>query len=103
MKKRNIPYVISHKDALNENEAHGVKIMTIHGSKGLEFQTVILPRLNEGSLPYRKDTLDYQIEEERRLFYVAMTRAKENLFITYIKKNKGKDVKPSRFLKELFL
>ncbi len=75
-----------------------VHVMTYHASKGLEFDTVILPHVNEGSVPHKKSTGDDKIEEERRLFYVAMTRAKTHLIITYVKGTKSKPVLPSRFL-----
>ena len=58
---------------------------------------------NEGSCPYKKATTDEEIEEERRLFYVAMTRAKRKLVISYVKEKNGKDLLPSRFVSELLL
>jgi DNA helicase-2/ATP-dependent DNA helicase PcrA len=76
----------------------GLNIITMHSSKGLEFDTVFLPHLNEGTLPGAKSLTDEQIEEERRLFYVAMTRAKEKLFLTYSESAK---YAPSRFLTPL--
>ena len=57
-------------------EKEGVNLMTMHAAKGLEFDTVFVIEANEGSCPYKKATTDEEIEEERRLFYVAMTRAK---------------------------
>ena len=70
-------------DNLNEDEDY-VKLMTIHSSKGLEFNTVFLTGLEEGLFP--RDDLspdDPELEEERRIFYVALTRAEENLFLTH--------------------
>ena len=58
---------------------------------------------NEGSCPYKKATANEEIEEERRLFYVAMTRAKRKLVISYVKEKNGKDLLPSRFVSELLL
>ena len=78
----------------------GVHIMTYHASKGLEFEQVILPDCNEGIIPYRKCISDDEIEEERRLFYVAMTRAKETLCIMYVDKDKDNRHLVSRFVKE---
>ena len=75
--------------------------MTLHAAKGLEFHTVFLIGANEGRIPYQKAKTDEQIEEERRLFYVGMTRAREELKITYVKTKNGKDVSPSRFVDEL--
>ena len=79
----------------------GVRLMTIHASKGLEFKQVFLSAANEGRIPYQKAKTDKEIEEERRLFYVAMTRAKDFLKICYVKIKNGKEVTPSRFVDEL--
>ena len=83
-----------------------VKLMTIHAAKGLEFNTVFVVGLEEGLFPnenLKRNELD--IEEERRLFYVAITRAKTNLFITHAqfrrKNNQYIPSKPSRFLEEI--
>ncbi|WP_448583277.1 ATP-dependent helicase [Thermocrinis sp.] len=82
-----------------EEEANGVKLMTIHASKGLEFSVVFLPRLEEGILPHEKSLNNIrELEEERRLFYVAITRAKDLLFMSYTKNDKSK---PSRFLSDI--
>ena len=82
-------------------EKEGVNLMTMHAAKGLEFDTVFVIEANEGSCPYKKATADEEIEEERRLFYVAMTRAKRKLVISYVKEKNGKDLLPSRFVSEL--
>ena len=80
---------------------NAVQLVTMHSAKGLEYTTVILPDVNEGNVPQKKaDKIDNP-EEERRVFYVAMTRAKEKLFLFYLKKNIEKKVLPSRFLKEI--
>lgn len=84
-------------------EKEGVNLMTMHAAKGLEFDTVFVIEANEGSCPYKKGTTDEEIEEERRLFYVAMTRAKRKLVISYVKEKNGKDLLPSRFVSELLL
>ena len=68
------------KDRQN-NTADGVHMLTMHGSKGLEYKIVLVMDACEGIIPYNKSILDEQIEEERRLFYVAMTRAKEKLYL----------------------
>ena len=80
----------------------GVRLMTIHAAKGLEFDTVFIIQANEGQIPYKKAKEDQEIEEERRLFYVAMTRAKNMLKICYVKMKNGKEISPSRFVEELF-
>lgn len=79
----------------------GVRLMTIHTAKGLEFDTVFLIEANEGRIPYKKAKTEQETEEERRLFYVAMTRAKEVLKICYVKTKNGKETSPSRFVEEL--
>lgn len=84
-------------------EKEGVNLMTMHAAKGLEFDTVFVIEANEGSCPYKKATTGEEIEEERRLFYVAMTRAKRKLVISYVKEKNGKDLLPSRFVSELLL
>ena len=72
----------------------GVHLLTYHGAKGLEFEVVLLPRLEEKELPSKRAKTQAEIEEERRLFYVGLTRAKRLLAVTWVKK-------PSRFLREL--
>mgnify|MGYP000785807241 CR=1 FL=1 len=72
----------------------------MHCSKGLEYKVVFVVDVCEGVIPYNKAVQDYQIEEERRLFYVGMTRAKESLTICSVKKMRGKEVELSRFIKE---
>ena len=80
---------------------NGVALMTMHGAKGLEFRAVFLPSLVEGIVPHEKgmDT----VAEERRLFYVAMTRASEKLCLSAILQRYEKERKPSRFLAEMGL
>lgn len=79
----------------------GVRLMTMHAAKGLEFDTVYIIEANEGQVPYKKAVKEQGVEEERRLFYVAMTRAKELLKIVYVKTKNGKESSPSRFVDEL--
>ena len=96
-------------DAPNENKDNSVNIMTIHASKGLEFPFVFVPGLEEGNLPHEKSSSTLEgIEEERRLFYVALTRAKYGLYLSHsemhFKKKIGKTEygqKRSRFLSEI--
>lgn len=78
-----------------------VQLMTIHSAKGLEFEDVFVIRANEGEIPHQKAEKKDEIEEERRLFYVALTRAKNNLCISYITQKNGNSIKPSRFVEEL--
>ena len=65
-----------------------VTCLTMHGAKGLEYEVVFVIESNEGVTPYKKAGTPEELEEERRLFYVAMTRAKKKLFITYVKKKR---------------
>ena len=79
----------------------GVQLATMHSSKGLEYERVFILDAAEGVTPYKKAVLDADLEEERRMFYVAMTRAKKELTVCYAKKQSSHEMKPSRFLKEL--
>ena len=89
-----------------ENPMH-ISLMTIHASKGLEFPAVFIAGMEEGSLPHKNsiEAGDMQISEERRLFYVALTRAKAELFMSYADVRQSgfqkEERKKSRFLKEL--
>ena len=89
------------KEQRKEQAGEGVRLMTLHAAKGLEFDTVLLLEANEGRMPYKKAKTDREEEEERRLFYVGMTRAKEVLKICYVKEKNGKESSPSRFVDEL--
>lgn len=82
-----------------DSSCKGVKIMTMHASKGLEFDTVYLPGLCEGVVPNRKSVEPAQIEEERRMLYVGMTRAKKQLILSFVKGDKDNPRMPSRFLR----
>ena len=78
-----------------------VQLMTIHSAKGLEFEDVFVIHANEGEIPHQKAEKKDEIEEERRLFYEALTRAKNNLCLSYITQKNGNSIKPSRFVEEL--
>lgn len=78
-----------------------VSLCTMHASKGLEYRAVIIVDANEGITPYHKAVLDPEIEEERRMFYVAMTRAKEQLYICASRQRFNKTQEISRFVKEI--
>lgn len=81
----------------------GVALMTFHSCKGLEFPYVFVIDCNETLLPHKKSLLPEQICEERRLLYVAMTRAKEALYLCSVRKRFGKELPESRFLSEILL
>ncbi|MCC8128000.1 MAG: ATP-dependent helicase [Clostridiales bacterium] len=83
-----------------EQIADCVSLMTMHSAKGLEFPIVYILDANENITPYQKAVLDTDIEEERRMFYVAMTRAKDRLHVCYVKTRYGKPQRRSRFIDE---
>lgn len=87
------------KNIMNQRE--GVEIVTMHGSKGLQYKIVIIPDVNEKITPHKKAILDDDIEEERRVFYVAMTRAMDKLHILSVDELYGKKVEISRFVNEM--
>ena len=88
------------KQQRDREKQDGVILCTMHSSKGLEFPIVFIPEANEGITPYQKAVLKEEIEEERRLFYVAMTRAKELLYVFSIKERFHKAMDVSRFIDE---
>ncbi len=86
----------------SEEGSEGVILSTIHQAKGLEWQIVFIIGLNEGRFPSRKALVHEGIEEERRLFYVGCTRAKNQLYLCYTLSDNGYTAQePSRFLTEL--
>lgn len=84
-----------------ETQEEAVSLMTMHGSKGLEFQNVIIVDVNETIIPHKMSVKPEEIEEERRMFYVGMTRAKKRLHLFYVKHRYNRELEPSRFLDEL--
>ncbi|MDC7295203.1 ATP-dependent helicase [Butyrivibrio sp. DSM 10294] len=91
----------SAKQKKNINNGNCVKLLTMHGAKGLEFDVVWLPDLNEGIIPSRGAETKQQIEEERRMLYVGMTRAKSALIMSYIAGTEDNPMLPSRFLRPI--
>ena len=75
--------------------------MTMHGSKGLEFKIVFILDVNQGIIPTTKAIREKDFEEERRVFYVAVTRAAEELFVFGIAQSLGCDVEMSMFANEM--
>ncbi|SHH25506.1 ATP-dependent helicase [Clostridium grantii] len=82
-----------------DNEKDKVILSTIHGVKGMEFKNVFVINCNEDYIPHR-NAINENLEEERRLFYVAITRSINNLYLAVINRSKGKSIKPSIFIKE---
>ncbi len=78
-----------------------VSLATLHSAKGLEYKNVHILDVNEELMPYKKAVLDADLQEERRMFYVGITRAKENLYIHSVKKYNGREVDVSRFVEEM--
>ena len=113
--KKSIPeflsFVENYGDTLEEirqeqkkqqvKEEPGVSLITMHASKGLEFPVVFVPTLNEDIVPYRKAVQEGNLEEERRMLYVAMTRAKTYLHLSFVKERFHKEAEPSPFLYEI--
>ncbi len=92
------------QQAQNRNpDTEGVSLMTMHSAKGLEFPIVYILDANEKITPYHKAVLDADLEEERRMFYVAMTRAKDRLHVCYVKERYGKPQERSRFVEEYMI
>jgi DNA helicase-2/ATP-dependent DNA helicase PcrA len=86
------------QDRFGGGQGRGVNLATYHRAKGLEFEAVFLPRLEDGELPFKRSKSPEAIVEERRLFYVGITRAKSHLAITWV--NDGRR-KASAFVGEL--
>ena len=84
----------------NKEEQTGVTLSTMHSAKGLEYRIVFVVDANEGVVPHHKAALPADIEEERRLFYVAMTRAKERLHLCCVKERYHRKQEISRFVRE---
>ena len=83
-----------------QENPNAVTLSTMHSAKGLEFKSVFIIDANQGVTPYKKAVLDKDIEEERRLFYVAMTRAMEDLTICAVQELHNKDTEISQFVME---
>lgn len=99
--------LLSRDDGDDENDKGKVNLMTIHASKGLEFPVVFIAGVEDGLIPHARsvEENDGDVEEERRLFYVAITRARDKLFLTSCQKRRKMqsviDCTPSRFLDEI--
>ena len=81
-------------------EAEGIRLLTMHGAKGLEYDVVYIPDANAGMTPHKKAITSSDKEEERRMFYVAMTRAKQDLRVYFTRERYGKSAEMSPFVGE---
>ena len=88
------------KTAEHKEKESGVGLLTFHSAKGMEFDTVFIIDASEDYTPYWQAATSAEIEEERRMFYVALTRAKNRLFVLHASDRFGKKREPSRFLRE---
>lgn len=91
------------KQLKKEEQKQGITLTTMHSSKGLEYEVVFVMDCNEGICPHKKALKDADLEEERRLFYVAVTRAKTYLLLYSLKELYQKDVKESPYINEIRL
>ncbi len=89
------------RQAEQEPEENAVQIVTLHGSKGKEYEVVYILDINDGVIPYHKAVQEEEIEEERRLFYVGMTRAAKELNLFAVKERYEKKLEVSPFLHRL--
>ncbi len=89
--------------ARDDDDTDGIQLLTLHASKGLEYNHVYICDCNETLIPHKKALFPASIEEERRLFYVGLTRARRKLTLTYVAKRFGHELKPSRFLGEILM
>lgn len=85
----------------HEPTKDAITLSTIHAAKGLEWETVFIVGLNDGVIPISFAKTEAEIQEERRLLYVAITRAKKELWLSYVTSDQGREKVPSRFLKLL--
>ena len=96
---------LSVSEETNEENRNGVKLMTVHAAKGLEFDTVFITGLEENLFPHQRREESTDLEEERRLFYVALTRARKQLFLSFAENRmvfgSRQNNLPSEFLADL--
>jgi DNA helicase II / ATP-dependent DNA helicase PcrA len=89
------------KEKEEDEKQNAVQLMTLHTSKGLEFDSVFIISVNEEIIPHKNSIEEDRIDEERRLFFVGVTRAKKLLNVSFVGRNFQGFIAPSRFLKEV--
>ena len=100
-------HIAAYRQEIKENQKNksadktGVQILTLHAAKGTEYEAVFIPDINEGNIPFRKAVLEEDLEEERRMLYVGMTRARSLLYLSAVKKRFDRKTELSSFLKPL--
>lgn len=92
---------LMHEQQQKQPDTDRISILTLHASKGLEYDLVMIPDMNEGLIPYKKAVLEAELEEERRMMYVGMTRTKKELYLSYVATMRNQSIGPSLFLTEL--
>lgn len=102
-----LDYIEEYRQKLQEPkkrdaETDGVMISTLHAAKGMEYDTVYILDVNEGMIPFHKAVLEADLEEERRMLYVGMTRAKNYLKLSAVKEKYDKKTDLSRFIGDIF-
>lgn len=99
--RHGVPFIKKTENNSDCGDITGVKLFTMHGAKGLEFKIVFIITANEKITPEEKARTSAGIEEERRVFYVAVTRAAERLHVYFVEEDYGKRMKVSRFVREM--
>lgn len=92
---------VTQEGTATQEDSNAIHVLTMHACKGLEYDHVVIPDVCEGLMPYKRAFLPEDIEEERRLLYVAMTRARKTLLMTCIHKQGDPKMQMSRFMKEI--
>jgi len=102
---KNYKFITSNQadDMMRYDNVLKVEMITMHAAKGLEFDYVFIMDVNEGNIPHRKAITYEEMEEERRLLYVSITRAKEEVYLLYLEGKDKNRHKKSRYLKDCIL
>lgn len=96
-----LEFIDGNKKIVDETHEEAVSIITMHASKGLEYKVVFLPDVNQGVIPSAKSLRNMDVSEERRIFYVALTRASKKLHVYSVKNEMGRKCNKSQFINEM--